>query len=166
MDEMRVYIANLGKYTEGESVGAWFDFPLDEEIVREKIGLSGRYEEYAIQAYEGPVEIEEYASIDELNELYDQLQEVEEHFQPILKTLLDSGVFNDLEDFVSKQGDVYLRSGCHNMSDIAKELVKGGLLGEVPERIQYCIDYEKLGRDLEVEGTYLDTSRGIVEVRC
>lgn len=26
MDDMQVYIANLGKYNEGELVGAWFTF--------------------------------------------------------------------------------------------------------------------------------------------
>ena len=29
MDDMQVYIANLGKYNEGELVGAWFTFPID-----------------------------------------------------------------------------------------------------------------------------------------
>ena len=28
MDDMQVYIANLGKYNEGELVGAWFTFPM------------------------------------------------------------------------------------------------------------------------------------------
>ena len=28
MDDMQVYIANLGKYNEGELVGAWFTFPI------------------------------------------------------------------------------------------------------------------------------------------
>ncbi|MFL8549695.1 antirestriction protein ArdA, partial [Clostridioides difficile] len=27
MDDMAVYIANLGKYNEGYLVGAWFTFP-------------------------------------------------------------------------------------------------------------------------------------------
>ena len=31
MDDMQVYIANLGKYNEGELVGAWFTFPIDFE---------------------------------------------------------------------------------------------------------------------------------------
>ena len=31
IDDMAVYIANLGKYNEGELVGAWFTFPIDEE---------------------------------------------------------------------------------------------------------------------------------------
>jgi hypothetical protein len=45
VDDMRVYIANLGKYNEGELVGAWFSFPIDEEDVAERIGLNSYYEE-------------------------------------------------------------------------------------------------------------------------
>ena len=39
VDDMRVYIANLGKYNEGYLVGDWFSFPIDEEEVAERIGL-------------------------------------------------------------------------------------------------------------------------------
>ena len=46
MDDMQVYIANLGKYNEGELVGAWFTFPIDFEEVKEKIGLNDEYEEH------------------------------------------------------------------------------------------------------------------------
>ena len=49
MEEMRIYIANLGKYNEGELVGAWFTPPVDFEEVKERIGLNDEYEEYAIQ---------------------------------------------------------------------------------------------------------------------
>ena len=35
IDDMAVYIANLGKYNEGYLVGAWFTFPIDEEDVYE-----------------------------------------------------------------------------------------------------------------------------------
>ena len=48
IDDMAVYIANLGKYNEGYLVGAWFTFPIDEEDVKEKIGLNEQYGEYAI----------------------------------------------------------------------------------------------------------------------
>ena len=50
IDDMQVYIANLGKYNEGELVGDWFSFPLDEEVIAERIGLNAEYEEYAIHA--------------------------------------------------------------------------------------------------------------------
>ena len=61
MEEMRVYIANLGKYNEGELVGAWFEPPIDMDEVRERIGLNDQYEEYAIHDFELPFEIGVYA---------------------------------------------------------------------------------------------------------
>ncbi|WP_276571497.1 conjugal transfer protein [Coprococcus comes] len=69
IDDMAVYIANLGKYNEGYLVGAWFTFPIDEEDVKEKIGLNEQYEEYAIHDTDNfPIAIGEYVSIEELNE--------------------------------------------------------------------------------------------------
>lgn len=69
MEEMRIYIANLGKYNEGELVGAWFTPPVDFEEVKERIGLNDEYEEYAIHDYELPFEIDEYTPIEEVNRL-------------------------------------------------------------------------------------------------
>ena len=65
IDDMAVYIANLGKYNEGYLVGAWFTFPIDEEDVKEKIGLNEQYEEYAIHDTDNfPIAIGEYVSIE------------------------------------------------------------------------------------------------------
>ena len=70
IDDIAVYIANLGKYNEGYLVGAWFTFPIDEEDVKEKIGLNEQYEEYAIHDTDNfPIAIGEYVSIEELNEV-------------------------------------------------------------------------------------------------
>ena len=75
IDDMAVYIANLGKYNEGSLVGAWFTFPIDEEDVKEKIGLNAQYEEYAIHDTDNfPIDIGEYVSIEELNEGCSRLQ--------------------------------------------------------------------------------------------
>ena len=66
------YRHNLGKYNEGYLVGAWFTFPIDEEDVKEKIGLNEQYEEYAIHDTDNfPIAIGEYVSIEELNEIRD-----------------------------------------------------------------------------------------------
>lgn len=69
MDEMKVYIVNLGKYVEGEDAGAWFTLPVDKDVVAERLGLDSRYEEIAIYDYELPFQIGEYESLDELNRL-------------------------------------------------------------------------------------------------
>ena len=52
-----IHISNLGKYNEGELVGAWFTPPVDFEEVKERIGLNDEYEEYAIHDYELPFEL-------------------------------------------------------------------------------------------------------------
>ena len=76
VDDMRVYLANLGKYNEGELVGDWFSFPIDEEDVAERIGLNSTYEEYAVHDTDNfPCEVEEYISIQELNDLYYMIQD-------------------------------------------------------------------------------------------
>lgn len=62
---MRIYIANLGKYNEGELVGDWFTPPVDYDEMAERIGLNDEYEEYAIHDYELPFEIDEYTPIEE-----------------------------------------------------------------------------------------------------
>lgn len=95
IDDMQVYIANLGKYNEGELVGDWFSFPLDEEVIAERIGLNAEYEEYAIHDTDNlPMEISEYISIEELNRIYEQLEELPDY-------LLD-----DLDSFVSCYGSL------------------------------------------------------------
>jgi len=164
---MQVYIANLGKYNEGESTGAWFSLPIDFEDVAEKIGLNAEYEEYAIHDYELPFQIGEYTSIEELNRLYGLVQELEDTpIYDVLSELLSSGCFHNIEDLIEKQDDIRHWGGCQDMSDVAYECVEEGYLGEIPERIQWYIDYEKLGRDMEINGSFIDTRHGIFEVFC
>lgn len=81
MDDMQGYIANLGKYNEGELVIAWFTFPIDFEEVKEKIGLNDAYEEYAIHDSELPFAVDEYTSIGELNRLWEMVSELPEEIQ-------------------------------------------------------------------------------------
>ena len=113
MEEMRVYVANLGKYNEGELVGAWFEPPIDYDEMAERIGLNEFYEEYAIHDYELPFEIDEYTPIEEVNRL------------------------------------------C--------EMVEEGYIA-VPDHLIYYFDYEAYGRDLSMEGTFVETRDGVFEI--
>ena len=144
IDDMQVYIANLGKYNEGELVGDWFSFPLDEEVIAERIGLNAEYEEYAIHDTDNfPMEISEYISIEELNRIYEQLEELPDYLQD----------------------DIILYSGCETMTDLAYYLIdEEQVLGEIPSSLQNYIDYEAYGRDLDIEGTFIATNAGICEV--
>ena len=51
------------------------------------------------------------------------------------------------------------------MTDVAYFYIDElGMLGEIPSHLQNYIDYEAYGRDLEIEGTFIETSRGICEI--
>ncbi|HGZ4935199.1 antirestriction protein ArdA [Enterococcus faecalis] len=161
--EMQVYIANLGKYNEGELVGAWFQPPIDEEEVAERIGLNDEYEEFAIHDYELPFDIDEHESIDRINELCESIMELEG--SPIYEELkeIQNLWFSSIEELLEHVEDIICYSDCDSMEDIANEAVESGCLGEISEKVKMYIDYSALGRDMEIEGNYLITSHGIFE---
>ena len=88
---MQVYVANLGKYNEGELVGAWFTPPIDYDEMAERIGLNDEYEEYAIHDYELPFEIDEYTPIEEVNRLCEMVEDLPEDIQDELSELTYAG---------------------------------------------------------------------------
>ena len=138
MDDMQVYIANLGKYNEGELVGAWFTFPIDFEEVKEKIGLNDEYEEYAIHDYELPFTVDEYTSIGELNRLWEMVSELPEELQSELSALLTH--FSSIEELSEHQEDIIIHSDCDDMYDVARYYIEEtGALGEVPASLQSSI---------------------------
>lgn len=162
--DMQVYISNLGKYNEGELVGAWFQPPIDMEEVKEKIGLNDQYEEYAIHDYELPFEIGEYTPISEINRWCSLIEEIED--TEIFKELreIQSMWFSSLEDLIEHKDDIIYYSDCDSMEDVAAYYVEEtGQLGEVPSNLQNYIDYQALGRDMELEGNFLVTSNGVFE---
>lgn len=163
MNEISVYIANLGKYNESELVGAWFSPPIDFEDVKEKIGLNNEYEEYAIHDYESPIPISEYTSIDEINRLGELLEEIET--KEVRENVSDIiGMwFSDLEELVENQDSIVFYSGCDSMEDIAYTYVEEGLFGDVPENLQMYLNYSAIGRDLEINGNFLVGNHGIFE---
>ena len=164
IDDMQVYIANLGKYNEGELLGDWFSFSLDEEVIAERIGLNAEYEEYAIHDTDNfPMEISEYISFSELNRIYEQLEELPDYLLDDLDSLVS--YYGSLEELVEHKDDIILYSGCETMTDLAYYLIdEEQSLGEILSSLQNYIDYEAYGRDLDIEGTFIATNAGIFEV--
>ncbi|MFD1414995.1 antirestriction protein ArdA [Oceanobacillus jeddahense] len=164
--EMQVYIANLGKYTEGELVGAWFVLPIDMEEVKERIGLNDEYEEIAIHDYELPFEVHEYTPISEINRLYEMVQEIEG--SPLYDALseIQDYWFNSVEELLENQDDIIYYSDCDSMEDVARNYIEEtGMLSGVDASLQYYFDYGSYGRDLEINGNFLVTSHGIFEYK-
>ena len=108
---MRIYIANLGKYNEGELVGAWFTPPIDFDEVKERIGLNDEYEEYAIHDYELPFEIDEYTPIEEVNRLCEMVEDLPEDIQAELHEL--QSYFGGIEELCEHEDDIIPVSYTH-----------------------------------------------------
>lgn len=175
--EIRGYVANLGRYNEGELVGEWVTFPVDEEEfadVLEKIGISsepdehGRiYEEHFFADWDCECDFHfgEYEDIDHINEIAEDVDRLNSYEEEALDSMLDDGF--DPEEALDKiaDGDVLMYFDCGSMKDVAYRIVEeSGMLAGVDDTIANYFDYEAYGRDLELEGMFLQTETGYIEV--
>lgn len=169
--EIKIYVANLGKYTEGELVGEWFTLPCDLKDIRVAIGVAHineadhfipyveeddrMYEEWAIHDYEAPFKIEEYDSIDKLNEIAEAMEDMDEQDIEAVFALVNDGIATDFDDGVEKLQDVLFYHECNDMSDVAYQShEETGTDMDAP--LMGYVDWERVGRDMEIEGTFIE----------
>jgi antirestriction protein len=174
---IKLYIANLGKYNEGELVGDWITLPYTEEelndlFVKIKLGSFNTdgdyqhglqescsfYEEYAIHDYETDLTgltINEYSDLNSLNELAEKTEAFDETELKALQAFLEDGCkFNDAVEHVT-DSDYIVWSNCDDMSDVAAQVIEeSSLLENVSDIVARYFDYEAYGNDLEIEGNY------------
>ena len=162
-----VFITNLGKYNEGELVGEWVSLPCNDlEAVYERIGIDEEYEEMFITDFENDFgySVGEYESIDELNELAEELENLDDTEMEELQALLENG--ETINDAINMIDDCIMWYGCHDMEDVAREYCEQcGVLDGVPENLQCYFDFDAFGRDMSFEGTFIFTDSGCVEIR-
>ena len=61
--------------------------------------------------------------------------------------------------------DIYYYPDCETMTDVAYYYIDElQALGDIPSSLQHYIDYEAYGRDLDMSGCFIATSRGICEI--
>lgn len=163
---IKIYVANLGKYNEGVLQGAWFTLPVEWSEIAETIGLNAQYEEYAIHDYEAPFKIEEYSSISRLNEIAELLDNVDHLDESIVEAIL--GNFHDVEEGlkVIENEDFIVHSDCSDMSDIAYNYYEEtGMLAEIEKVLNAnYIDWTMIGRDMDIEGTFIRAGNGYVQI--
>lgn len=159
MANIKIYLTNLGKYTEGELVGEWLELPATSEEIeacKERIGINAQYEEYFITDFEcdvNGVTVGEYDNLEELNELAENLADFDEYRAHVFGWCISNGY--SMEEAVNCSEDYTVYEDCTDMSDVAYQVAEElGYLASIPEHLQYYFDYEKLGRDLEIEGNY------------
>ena len=140
------------------------EIPSYKYLVMEHIGLNEQYEEYAIHDTDNfPIAIGEYVSIEELNEMYEMIEELPDYIVECLDEFISH--YGTLEEVVEHKDDIYYYPDCETMTDVAYYYIDElQALGDIPPSLQNYIDYEAYGRDLDMGGCFIETSRGMCEI--
>lgn len=166
---LKINVTNLKKYNEGALVGEWVSLPHEGlEEVLEKISNSGK-DELFISDYETDInglKVAEYEDILQLNEIAEEIEEMREDELIALQAYLEQYA-NDMEQALDevRQGNYRIYYNCDNMEDVAYQVVNDcGLLDGVPEEVKIYFDYEACGRDMEINGTFIQIDNSFVEL--
>ena len=163
-DEIRIYIADLAAYNAGYLHGVWIDACDDIEDIwgQIKTMLTASpvedSEEHAIHDYEGfgGYALSEHAGIETAHEIACFIAEYPDFGGELL-----SNFGGDLEETKTAAEENYC--GCYrSLADYAQELTEETT--QIPENLTYYIDYERMGRDMEISGDIFTLETGFETV--
>lgn len=124
-------------------------------------------EEYMITDWEWEdiefFKIDEYSNLDKLIERVQELSNLENEEKLVVAAFMENGA--DFDYAIEHRENGIVHYDVSDMSDIAYKYVEEGLMGEIPEHILGYIDYEKLGRDLSLEGTFIELNGNLIELQ-
>lgn len=155
---MEAYVTNLAKYIEGQLVGKWLEFPIDEDDFMKELESIGVSEggEWFVTDYDSekgkPYEaLGEYPSIDDLNE-FAELEESEE-----FNALMEVESYQEAKKIYENESYTYYAG--MTLSDVAYWIVDECY--DLPEIAERYFDYEAFARDLGFDG-YTETENGVI----
>lgn len=162
-DYSRIYVADLAAYNNGDLHGVWIDLSGDMDCIQEEIRVMleespiDGAEEYAIHDYEGfyGYSVGEYDGIAKLREVAIFLSEFIEFGGALLN------VAGNLEEARRIAEDGYC--GLYDsLAHYAQELTEE--CGDVPNHLAPYIDYQSMGRDMELNGDLIALEIGFEKV--
>ncbi len=154
MSQIQIYVACLAAYNAGHLHGEWIDATQDIDEIQAQINTMLKNspvedaEEYAIHDTDGfeGCPISEYQNIQSVQ----QIALFIEQNEPVAALLLNH-FCGDLEDSIKALKDYY--HGSHkSLADYAQELTEDST--QIPKHLAPYIDYERMGRDMELSGSY------------
>lgn len=164
MKKLEVYIENLhnGK-------NAWIELPTSDIVINrvlEEINPGGLHD-VIIADYETDIsglKVSEYDNILELNTIAEEIEGMYDDEIIALQAYLEEYNMEQALEEV-RQGNYRIYYNCDNMSDVAYQIVnESGLLDGVPEQVKMYFDYEAYGRDIDIEGTFIQIDNNIIEL--
>lgn len=166
---LKIYLTNLAKYNAGELVGEWVDMEESGawEEALDRVCPDQNTEEWFITDYETDFNyhIDEFDDLEELAEIGEQTGEMDDEEREILGAAVDviGGPIEDLIEMIQDK-DYFVYPDCYDMGDVAyRYMEESGELDQIPERYQGYFDFDALGRDMDIEGTFAEINCGMVE---
>lgn len=162
-DTFKAYITNLGKYNEGDLVGKWVEFPIDEDDfndILKSIGVSDEpdedgnyYEEWFVTDYDSPVKLDlgEYPSYEQLNDIGEKIQNCGN--LTALKNACEVVDFDEAAEGL-EDGTIYFYPDINDDIDLGYYFIDnmlGGIEDLSMDEIERYFDYGALGRDLDFD---------------
>ena len=151
-EDIKIYVADLTAYNNGKLHGVWIDATQELDDIQDQINEmlesspEELAEEWAIHDYEGfgSYSVSEYEGIQSWHEIACFIEEHGEIGSELLGHFGD-----DLDDAKKAIEENY--SGCYaSLADYAQELTED--TGDIPKHLEFYIDYERMGRDMELSG--------------
>ena len=155
----RIYVASLADYNAGRLHGRWIDANQPADSIRDEISQmlaeskEPIAEDYAIHDYEcfGDLELSENEGIDQVAEAAFQMTEHGPVFASLLNYVGGTSCMDEalryMEEAYCGEYDSLTDYAGQFIDDCYSDSLKG-----LPEFIRYHIDYEGIGRDMEICG--------------
>lgn len=161
---MKIYITDLRAYTATETMmgGEWFDLDnyFDAEELKEAVTewLKDRgIAEYAVHDYDDCPAHDDFGEHPDLEELY-MYHTLYEKYGDSFSAWFYMFHYNgcDCESWEDKYNESYIGE-YDSWEDFAQYLIdECDALGEIPDQLQYYIDYSAFARDLQCNGDYTE----------
>jgi len=148
---MKIWLGNLGMYNHGILIGKWISLPMQEEdLDAERFAIcevDGVDHEYFIADWECEIKgiVHEYANINELNYIAENLERLSEYDMQRLKYLIEEESYK-FHEALERLEDVEVWQDS-TIKDVAYDLVEQGCIN-----IENYIDYDAIVRDLGFDG--------------
>ena len=162
--DIRIYVADLAAYNNGKLHGVWINATDDLDDIWNQVNQmlaespEDFAEEYAIHDYEGfdGYALSEYEGLKTTHEIACFIEEYPDFGGELLNNF-----GGNIEEARTAAEENYC--GCYkSLADFAEELTEETT--QIPENLAYYIDYERMGRDMELSGDVFTIETAFEEV--
>ena len=164
MAEKVIFNAFIGDY---DGHGEWVDMTEDVDVIQQIVDKYTRngQRDLLISDYSSsyiPVSLDiDYMSVNDVIELAQTIQSLVNSYESIniVRTIVGAAdTFKSGSESIAEfieNSDFYIYENCSSMADVAMQVIEeSGRMDELPTWAQSYFDYEKYGRDLEIEGQF------------